>query len=171
MQLPDGKGVLLENPNRLAQAKFVQLVLAEFPQLHEEFAEAEGLLHLEMASFSRLAQKAIDHQDNDALMRCYELLARTMTNAPSEVDNAIRFSFLEHLNFESSSYGSEARRLLPPVLSKALDEVNEVWERIGQKQVEAQDEQQRARVANRSKKELGNNPGECHDRSNKDGGS
>ena len=33
MQLPDGKGVIAENPNRLAQARFVQLVLAEFPQL------------------------------------------------------------------------------------------------------------------------------------------
>jgi chaperonin cofactor prefoldin len=51
---------------------------------------------------------------------------------------------LEHLNFESSPYGSEGRHLLPPVLKKALDEVEEHWERIGQ-QVEAQDKQQRAR--------------------------
>ena len=145
MQLPDGKGVLVENPNRLAQAEFVQLVLAEFPQLHEELAEAGGLLHLEMAALSRLAQKAIDHNDGDTLMRCYELLARTMITAPSEVDNAIRVSFLEHLNFESLPFGPEARRLLPPVLRKALDEVNELWERVGQRQVEAQDEQQRTR--------------------------
>jgi hypothetical protein len=34
---------------------------------------------------------------------------------------------------------------VPAVLRKALDEVNELWERIGQRQVEAQDEQQRAR--------------------------
>jgi len=145
MQLPDGKGVLVENPNRLAQAKFVQLVLAEFPQLHEEFAEAEGLLHLEMGTFSRFAQKAIDHNDLDTLKRCYGLLAGIMETAPSEVDDAIHISFLEHLNFERSPYGAEARRLLPPVLMKALDEVNEQWERIGQRQVEAQDKQQCAR--------------------------
>ena len=145
MQLPDGKGVLVENPNRLAQAKFVQLVLAAFPQLHEEFAEAEGLLHLEMGTFSRFAQKAIDHNDLDTLKRCYGLLAGIMETAPSEVDNAIHVSFLEHLNFERSPNGVEARRLLPPVLMKALDEVNEQWERIGQRQVEARDKQQRAR--------------------------
>ena len=29
MQLPEEKGVLVENANRLAQAKFVQLVLTE----------------------------------------------------------------------------------------------------------------------------------------------
>lgn len=145
MQLPDGNGVFVENPNRLAQAKFVQLVLAEFPQLNEEFAGAEGLLHLEMATFSRFAQNAIEHNDLDTLKRCYELLAGVMKTAPSEVEDAIHVSFLEHLDFERSPYGAEARRLLPPVLMKALDEVNEQWERIGRRQVEAQDEQQRAR--------------------------
>jgi hypothetical protein len=145
MELPDGKGVLVENPNRSAQAKFVQLVLAEFPQLHEEFAEAEGLLHLEMGTFRRFAQNAIERNDLDTLKRCYGLLAGIMTTAPSEVENAIYVSFLEHLNFESSPYGSEGKHLLPPVLKKALDEVEEHWERIGQSQVEAQDKQQRAR--------------------------
>ena len=145
MQLPDGKGVLVENSNRLAQAKFVQLVLAEFPQLHEEFAEAEGSLHVEMGTFSRFAQKAIEHNDLDTLRRCYGLLAGIMKTAPSEVENAIYVSFLEHLDFERSPYGAQARRLLPPVLMKALDELNEQWERIGQRQVEAQDNQQRAR--------------------------
>ena len=145
MQLPDRKGVLVENPNRLAQAKFVELVLAEFPQLREEFAEAEGLLHLEMGTFNRFSQKAIDHNDLDTLKRCYELLAGVMKTAPSEVENAIHVSFLENLDFERSPHGAEARRLLPPVLKKALDEVNELWERIGQRQVDAQDNQQRAR--------------------------
>ena len=145
MQLPDRKGVLVENPNRLAQAKFVQLVLAEFPQLGEEFAQAEGLLHLQMGAFSRFAQATIEHNDLDALKRCYELLAEILKTAPFEVENAIYVSFLEHLDFESSPYGAKARHLLPPVLRKALDEVNEHWERMGHRQVEVQDNEQRAR--------------------------
>ena len=68
-----------------------------------------------------------------------------MTTASSDLENAISVSFLEHLNFESSPYGSKARGLLPPVLKKALDEVEEQWERIGQCQFEAQDKQQCAR--------------------------
>ena len=63
MQLPDGKGVLLENHKRLAEAKFAQLVLAEFPQLQQEFAETEGSIHLQMGSFGRFAQAAIEHND------------------------------------------------------------------------------------------------------------
>ena len=153
MELPDRKGVLVENPNRLAQAQFVQLVLAEFPQLHEEFAEAEGLLHLEMGTFSRFAQDAIDRNDLDTLKRCYALLEGIMTTAPSDVENAIYVSFLEHLDFESSPFRSEARRLLPPVLKKALDQVEEHWERIGQSRIEAQDKQQRTRDAEAKKHE------------------
>ena len=135
----------VENPNQLAQTKFVQLVLVEFPQLHKEFYEAEGLLHLEMSTFSRFAQKAIENSDLDTLKRCYGLIDGILETAPSEVENAIYVSFLEHLDFESSPAGTNARRLLPPVLKKALDEVNEHWERIGQWQVEAQDNEQRAR--------------------------
>jgi hypothetical protein len=82
MELPDGKGVFVENPNRSAQAKFVQLVLAEFPQLHEEFAEAEGLLHLEMGTFSRFAQNAIERNDLDTLKRCLGVACWNHDNSP-----------------------------------------------------------------------------------------
>ena len=131
MELPDRKGVWVENPERLDKDKFVQLALAEFPQLHEEFAEEDGLLHLQMAAFSRFAQAAIDKNDLDTLTRCYGFLVEVMKSATSEVENAIYVSFLENLDFESSPYGAEAKRLLPPVLQKALAELNEHWESMG----------------------------------------
>lgn len=87
--MPDGKGVIVENPNPLAKARFVQLVLAEFPELSEEFAEAEELFHLEMATFSRFAQRTIERNDLDTLKGCYRLLAGIMKAASPEVENAI----------------------------------------------------------------------------------
>src|SRR5215208_6836489 len=117
MELPDRKGVWIENPERLNKDKFVQLALAEFPQLREEFAEEDGLLHLQMAAFSRFAQAA---NDLDILVKCYVFLAEVMKSTTSDVANAIYVSFLENLDFESSPYGAEAKRLLPPVLQKAL---------------------------------------------------
>src|SRR5882724_2925299 len=110
MQLPEEKGVLVENANRLAQAKFVQLVLTEFPQLHKELAEADGLLHLQMSAWSRFTQEAIERNDLDTVKRCYALLAGIMKATSPEVENAIHVSFLEQLDFESSPYGAEARR-------------------------------------------------------------
>jgi hypothetical protein len=109
MQLPDGKGVLVENANHLAQVKFAELVLTEFPQLHKEFVEADGLLHLQMSALSRFAQDAIERNDLETVKRCYELLDGIMKSS-TEVENAIDVSFLEQLNFESSRFGTEARR-------------------------------------------------------------
>ncbi len=62
-----------------------------------------------------------------------------------QVENAIYVSFLENLDFESSPFGAEARRLLSPTLSKMLVELEEHWQQIGEWQVQAQDNQQRAR--------------------------
>ena len=145
MQLPDGKGVLVENPERLDELKFVGLVLGEFPQLTEEFAEEEGLLHLQTAAFSRFAQAAIDGGDLDTLRRCYDLLAEVMKSCTFEVENAIYVSFLENLDFEGPPGGAEARRLLPPTLAQALAELEAHWQRFGEWQAEAQDARQRAR--------------------------
>lgn len=105
-----------------------------------------------MAAFSRFAQAAIDRNDLDVLVRCYGFLAEVMKSATSDVENAIYVSFLENLDFESSPYGAEAKRLLPPMLQKALAELNEHWENIGKWQVESQDNQQRAREERERKK-------------------
>ena len=145
MQLSDGKGVLVENPERLDGLKFVGLVLGEFPQLTEEFAEEAGLLHLQTAALSRFAQVAMDGGDLDTLRRCYALLAEVMRSCTFEVENAIYVSFLENLDFEGRTNGAEARRLLPPVLAQALAELESHWRRFGEWQVEAQANQQRVR--------------------------
>ena len=152
MELPDRKGVWVENPDRLDKDKFVQLALTEFPHLSEEFAEHEGLLHLRMAAISHYAQDAIDNNEIGVLQKCYRFLDEVMKSATPEVENAIYVSFLENLNFESSPYGAEARRLLPPALLKALAELNEHWEEIRRWQIEAQDNQQRAREEKAGKK-------------------
>ena len=152
MELPDRKGVWVENPEHFDKDRFVQLALAEFPQLREEFAEEDGLLHLQMAAFSRFVQATIDRNDLDVLVRCYGFLAEIMKSATPDVENAIYVSFLENLDFESSPYGPDARRLLPPVLQKALAEVEEHWEDIGKWQVESQENQQRAREERARKK-------------------
>jgi hypothetical protein len=152
MELPDRKGVWVENPDRLDKDKFVQLALAEFPQLREEFAEVDGLLHLQMAALSRLAQTAIDRNDLDLLVRCYVFLAEVLKSATSDVENAIYVSFLENLDFESSPYGAEAKRLLPLALQKALVELDEHWENMRKWKVGAQDNQQRTREERARKK-------------------
>jgi hypothetical protein len=136
----------------LNKDKFVELALADFPQLRDEFAEQDGLFHLQMAAFSRFAQAAIDRNDLDILIKCYGLLAEVMKSATSDVENAIYVSFLENLDFASSPHGPRSKRLLPPVLQKALAELDEHCGKVGKWQVETQDNRQREREEKARKK-------------------
>jgi hypothetical protein len=145
MLLPDGKGVLVENSRRVNEARFLELALVEFPSLGAEFAEDEGLVHLQMAALSRLTQESIGRNDFATISRCYSLLEEIVKSATFEVENAIYVSFLENLDFEIPSSGAEARRLLPPLLSNMLVELEEHLQQIGQWQEQAQDNQQRMR--------------------------
>ncbi len=130
MLLEDEKGVLVESPDRTDEAKFLALALAEFPDLRDDFAEYEGLLHPQMAAFSRVAENAIERGDFAALKRCYKIVDDTMKSASPSVENAVYVSFLEHLEFDSSPFGAEAKRLLPPKLSEMLVELEEHFQML-----------------------------------------
>ena len=52
---------------------------------------------------------------------------------------------LENLEFASSPYDESATRLLPPSLEKMLSELEDHFQKLYEWQVEAQDNQQRAR--------------------------
>jgi hypothetical protein len=121
----------------------VRLALAEFPQLTEEFAENDGLLHLQMAALSRFAQTSIECNDLETLQHCYSFIAEVMKTAAFDGKNAVYVSFLENLEFASSPYDESARRLLPPSLEKMLSELEDHFQKLYEWQVEAQDNQQR----------------------------
>ena len=132
-------GVLGGNPDCIDEANFLALALAEFPSLTDEFAENEGLFHVQMGIFSRIARAAIERGDFSTLKRCYNLADETMGNASPSVENAIFVSFLENLNFEISPHGAEAEKLLSPKLTEMLAELNEHWRQIGEWQVAQQE--------------------------------
>src|SRR5215204_2824921 len=114
--------------DRINKDEFIRIVLAEFPQLKEDFAEFEDLLHLQMAAFTRLAQRAIDEKDAGTLDKCYRPASKILDKADSKVENAIYVSFLENLSFFDSSSESEERNRLPVNLEKALIELEEHFE-------------------------------------------
>ncbi len=132
MSLADEKDVLAENSNLVDEAKFLAMALAEFPSLADEFGEDEGLFHVQMGTFSNVAKEAIERGDYTTLQRCYKIADDAIKNATPNVENAVYVSFLEHLYFEGSPYGAEAKRLLPPKLSQMLVELEKhfqmLWE-------------------------------------------
>jgi hypothetical protein len=111
----------------------ISKIEGEFPELvvvlHDEINE--GLLHLQVAEFSRVAQKAIDDGDKAKLAKIYVLFKFLFLNGSPELINALNVSFLEHLNVsDGKKKRAWAYAAMPPLMKKAFDEMAEYNRRI-----------------------------------------
>lgn len=112
--------------------QFIALLTSRFPEVVASIDDSSlGLLHLEMATFARATQSAIDNHDRDAVRRHFQFIDEVFRQAASEVEGAVRVSYLENLRFEGRKAGpTKARELLTPRLEQTLLEVDAYWERL-----------------------------------------
>ena len=107
--------------------RFIALLNEQFPEVAAKIDDiSEGLLHLEMATFSRETQAAIDAQDNETVKRHFRFIDEAFRDAAPDVENAVNVSYLENLRFDGRKAGlTQARGLLPPRLHQALVDLEE----------------------------------------------
>ena len=108
---------------------FQTLALNAFPELRDDFDEDWDLPHLQMAAFSRVAQKAKDAGDWETYARCVGIADRLFSKADTELRNMLYVSFLEHLEFQGPR-GKKAWDILPLRLRDAWEELEQHWEQI-----------------------------------------
>lgn len=111
----------------------VRRIQTEFPELtdslHNEIVE--GLLHLQIAEFSRLAQRRIDDGNRPGFKRVCELFRVLFLNGAPDLVNALNVSFLEHLNFANGkSNRAWAYQAMPELMRKAFDDMAEYNRKI-----------------------------------------
>jgi hypothetical protein len=104
--------------------RFLALLTEGFPEVVADVDDcSRGLLHLEMASFARATQAAIDERDIETIERHFRFADKVLRDAAPDVENAIYVSYLENLRFEGrKAHATKARTLLPPRLKAALIE-------------------------------------------------
>lgn len=85
----------------ISKAKAIDKIEKEFPHIAEELHDEtwDGLIHLQISVFSRLAQSAIDSGDEPTFQRVGRLFLELFETGEPELVNALNVSFLEHLNF------------------------------------------------------------------------
>jgi len=109
----------------------VSKIESEFPELAEELHDEDGLLHLQVAVFSRLAQQAIDDGDKTKFAKVCELFKFLFLNGSPELINALNVSFLEHLNVtDGKKKRAWAYVAMPPLMKKAFEEMAEYNRRL-----------------------------------------
>jgi hypothetical protein len=101
---------------------FRTAVLAEFPQLRDEFKDDDELPYLQVGAFARFTQSAKGRADWDTYERCVGIAGRLFGRASRDLENALYVSYLEHLDFDGPR-GPKAWSLLTPELQAA-------WRRI-----------------------------------------
>jgi hypothetical protein len=116
------------------QADFVRLALAEFPSLQEEFAETDGLLHLQMHAFTRLMQRARGTADWSTYKRGVRVAAELWGRPDKNLLNALNVSFLEHLDFDGP-HGPEAWKCLTSELKHGWEAMKAYNDRLAARSV------------------------------------
>lgn len=104
-----------------------------FPQLlvamHDEVIE--GLLHLQIAEFSRLTQSFIDNGEPHSFDRACQLFLELFEQGSPELVNALNVSFLENLTIDRENANcQQAFHRMPPRMRSAWREMEEHNRRI-----------------------------------------
>ena len=118
--------------NLVGREEFISELIQSFPELREEVEDEiiSGLLHLEMASFARCTQDAIERGEFDRLIQYYKFADRFYRNANGALKNAFYVSYLENLNFDSPN-GTKGKTLLPSALLQGWVDINKYLEELG----------------------------------------
>jgi hypothetical protein len=107
--------------------EFLEQLVKDFPELHDAIQEDTGLLHLQMGSFARITQTAIDSGDFEKLRRLFALAGQFFRGAEPDLQNAFYVSYLEHLDFNGPN-GERAHKLMSSALRKGHQEITDYWE-------------------------------------------
>ncbi|MFI5206962.1 MAG: hypothetical protein ACHQX4_03000 [Gemmatimonadales bacterium] len=105
------------------QQAMIEALLAEFPGLREDIADAGGALHLEMGEFAAFTQASKGRGDWPTYERCIQLADRLFADADAALRGAFRASYFEHLDFEGTR-GPAAWQLLTPRLQAAWKQMD-----------------------------------------------
>ena len=107
----------------------VRLVLADLPELEEEFREDADLMHLQMATFARRIQQAKGAGDWETYKRCIRIADELWRRPDAELLNALNVSYLENLDFDGPR-GPHAWGLLTPELQRGWREMQAYLARL-----------------------------------------
>lgn len=100
---------------------FVTQLITEFPEIKEDILDEE-LTSLQIMSFRAFTQKAIDVNDLELIKRCFAFVDRVLDIVDFQINNSLYISYLSKLRFKGES---QALKLLPIKLSKAIAELNQ----------------------------------------------
>ena len=86
-------------------AGFIRELCERFPAIQDEIDPDldDVLLCVEMGTFRRFTEEAINAGDRDLVIRCYQFADRLLAVGDDAVRNAVAVAYLEHLEFPAGT--------------------------------------------------------------------
>ena len=109
---------------------FVRLVLAEFPELADDFDSVEGMPTLYASIFSERLQRAKGGADWDSYARGIRLIERFWDSPDPALSTALRWRVMKGLDFDGPR-GPVAWEYLNPELRRAWESTHKQIEALG----------------------------------------
>jgi hypothetical protein len=109
-------------PGQIDERKFAEMVLAEFPELQEDFDEWHGLEHLQMMEFWLLTEKALNRSDWNTIGKCLRLADNLLEHGNSAIKNAVYVSYLERFP-RNGEVHNRVREMMSPHLRQGWDDI------------------------------------------------
>lgn len=113
-------------------AQFIEQLVTEFPELLDDIKEDEGLLHMQMGSFARITQAAINAGDFETLRLQFMFADQFFHGATPDLQNAFYVSYLEHLDFRGP-HGPHAQSLMSSELRQGWQEIMDYLDELFRK--------------------------------------
>ena len=112
---------------------FYQQLAQQYPQLLEQIADNDGLLHLDMSNLQQLAEQFCQTRQLNEAKQCFQWLNQLFCQGQNQFLNAVYVSFLEHFEYQRRNNGltqTEFFALLPPELQQGYQLMREHTEQM-----------------------------------------
>jgi hypothetical protein len=112
--------------------KFLELLLAEFPDLRDECEGYEGLVHLQMMEFALFTARECKLGNLETVAKCLRLAHRLLQFGDSEINNAVYVSYLEYLPRKGDGR-DQIRMAMTSDLRQAWDDILDYLSKVSEK--------------------------------------
>ncbi|EGQ7835302.1 hypothetical protein ACCH70_004324 [Vibrio vulnificus] len=121
--------------DRAIISEFYDQLLKRYPEVREDIEFNEGLLHLDMASLQRVAEKLCKERKLAELESCFLWVNSLFCRSRNELLNAINVSFLECFLYSPYLSKQEFKNAMPPELYQGYEEIMSYIEELGKQSI------------------------------------
>lgn len=91
--------------NKKGKKKFIEELINTFPKIKEEVLDEDwaGLTSLQIECFTEFTQYAIDHDEKNTVLKCFQFVADSLECVEFSIENSLVISWLGKLNFKKNN--------------------------------------------------------------------